>query len=624
LAKSCLNVIKKYKYTLTSRGNFIIICTLYKVRMSNNRSIFRIILYILLFIGVAVIAIYLLNQAITGTIQADQAAKTSLLTEGQTEQNLDSSSAEQTSENSTQVDEKSASSAFQPLEVTVINLSKQEQAFLPSTGTVKAKNQINLFPATNGTVQKLNVQEGDFVRANQVIAELTGANQTTHPSYQQFLLAQNNLATAKSNLQSAKANYNEGNQTARLQLESAINQANAIQYDLQQIEQNRLALQQSLGILEENLDLTEDQASFTNDKTRDDIDDLIYKINDLQDEKARLLRQINDLSEDEDPSEQPQDPQNPQAPTASPQELLEQQLGVLNGTLEELYNGLDQTKYGYEAAGYGQTSAQNQVISQINQTRSQLNNAELTLLSTTTKLGYTGDSSDALKLAEQGYKTTQIQLNTALNQAESAYQTAQINYNLAQDSLAGLQIRSPISGQITSLDLIVGQTISPQSPAAEITDNKNYQVIVQVSESTATQIKPGAKAKVHFGNRQMEVPIVSVSSSANAQSKLVDVKLALPNISFRNNQTLNVELPISPTVQIGSNQYYLPLDAVIIGSRDQFVFVNENNQAIRRPVKLGAISGDLVQILEGLQPSDQVILQGAKQLVEGQPILISQ
>lgn len=581
--------------------------------MSNNSSIFRVILYILLFLGVGVIAIYLLNQAITGTIQADQATKTSLLTEGQTEQN------------STQVDETPTSSAFQPLEVTVINLSKQEQAYLPSTGTVKAKNQISLFPATNGTVQKLNVQEGDFVRANQVIAELTGANQTTHPSYQQFLLAQNTLATAKSNLQSAKANFNEGNQTARLQLESAINQANAIQYDLQQIEQNRLALQQSLGILEENLDLTEDQASFTNNKTRDDIDDLIYKINDLQDEKARLLRQINDLPEDQEPSdEQPQDPQNPQPPTASPQELLEQQLGVLNGTLEELYNGLDQTKYGYQAAGFGQTSAQNQVISQINQTRSQLNNAELTLLSTTTKLGYTGDSSDALKLAEQGYKTTQIQLNTALNQAESAYQTAQINYNLAQDSLAGLQIRSPISGQITSLDLIVGQTISPQSPAAEITDNKNYQVIVQVSESTATQIKPGAKAKVHFGNRQMEVPIVSVSSSANAQSKLVDVKLALPNISFRNNQTLNVELPISPTVQLGTNQYFLPLDAVIIGSRDQFVFVNENNQAVRRPVKLGTISGDLVQILEGLQPSDQVILQGAKQLVEGQPIIISQ
>ncbi|MGL5830592.1 MAG: efflux RND transporter periplasmic adaptor subunit [Candidatus Altimarinota bacterium] len=589
--------------------------------MSNNRSIFRVILYILLFLGVAVIAVYLLNQAISSTIQADQDAKTSLLT---TEQTADQPAETPSSTEQPPTSASNTGAAFQALDVTVINLSKQEQTFLNSTATVKAKNQISLFPATSGTVQKLNVQEGDFVKANQVIAELTGANQTTHPSYQQFLLAQNNLATAKSNLQSAKANYNEGNQTARLQLQSAINQANAIQYDLQQIEQNQLALQQSLNIMEENLDLTQDQADFTNDKTRDDIDDLIYKINDLQDEKARLLRQINDLPEENNDSEQTPDPQNPQAPTASPQELLEQQLGVLNGTLEELYNGLDQTKYGYEAAGYGQTSAQNQVISQINQTRSQLNNAELTLLSTTTKLGYTGDSSDALKLAEQGYKTTQIQLNSSLNQAESAYQTAQINYQLAQDSLSGLQIRSPISGQITSLDLIVGQTISPQSPAAEVVDNQSYQAVVQVSESVATQIKPNAKAKVYFGNRQIEVPVVSVSSSANAQSKLVEVKLALPNISFRNNQTLNVELPISPTVQLGTNQYFLPLDAVIIGSRDQFVFVNENNQAVRRPVKLGTISGDLVQILEGLQPSDQVILQGAKQLVEGQPIIISQ
>jgi RND family efflux transporter MFP subunit len=587
---------------------------------NNNRSILRVIVYLVLFVGLAIVAVYLLNQAVNSTIQADQNAKTSVLTvDNSTTNVLDNS--ETDSVDAVSSDTKTQSSAFQALDVTVVNLSKQEQTYLTSTGTVKAKNQINLFPSTNGTVQKLHVQEGDFVQANQVIAELSGANQTTHPSYQQFLLAQNGLATAKSNLNAARANYNEGNQTARLQLQSAINQANSIQYDLQQIELNQDALQQSLAIMEENLDLAQDQAGFTNNKTRDDIDNLIYKINDLQDEKARLLRQINDLPEQ---SEQDQPaPQPGQTPAPSQEELLQQQLGVLNGTLEELYNGLDQAKYGYEAAGYGQTSAQNQIIAQINQSRSQLDSAELTLLSTTTKLGYTGDSSDALKLAEQGYKTTQIQLNSALNQAESAYQTAEINYNLAKDSLAGLQIKSPIAGQITNLDLIVGQTVSPQSPAAEITNNQSYEVIVQVSEATALQIKPGAKAKVSFGNRQMEVPVVSVSSSANAQSKLVEVKLALPNIAFRNNQTLNVQLPISPTVQLGTNQYYLPLDAVIIGSRDQFVFVNENNTAVRRPVKLGVISGDLVQILEGLQPSDQVILQGAKQLVEGQSINIS-
>lgn len=597
---------------------------------NNNRSILRVIIYIILFLGVAVVAIYLLNQAISGTIQADQDAKTSVLAEANSAKspNTDStiSSTEKpstdTQENADQTEQNSNSSAFQTLDVTVVNLAKQDQTYLSSTGTVKAKNQISLFPSTAGTVQKLNVQEGDFVQANQVIAELTGANQTTHPSYQQFLLAQNGLATAKSNLNSARANYNEGNQTARLQLQSAINQANAIQYDLQQIELNQQALQQSLDIMEENLDLAQDQAGFTNGKTRDDIDNLIYKINDLQDEKARLLRQINDLPEQSE-SEQPSD-QPGQTPAPSQQELLQQQLGALNGALEELYTGLDQAKFGYESAGYGQTTGQNQIIAQINQTRSQLDNAELTLISTTTKLGYTGDSSDALKLAEQGYKTVQIQLNSSLNQAESAYQTAEINYNLAKDALAGLQIKSPIAGQITNLDLIVGQTISPQTPAAEITNNQSYEVIALVSENTALQIKPGAKAKVSFGNRQMDVPVVSVSSSANAQSKLVEVKLALPNIAFRNNQTLNIQLPISPTVQLGTNQYYLPLDAVIIGSRDQFVFVNENNLAVRRPVKLGVISGDLVQILEGLQPTDQVILQGAKELVEGQPINISQ
>ncbi|MCC6643912.1 hypothetical protein IT411_04140, partial [Candidatus Peregrinibacteria bacterium] len=124
--------------------------------------------------------------------------------------------------------------------------------------------------------------------------------------------------------------------------------------------------------------------------------------------------------------------------------------------------------------------------------------------------------------------------------------------------------------------------------------------------------------------------IKSISPKVDEKTRLVTVKLQLPNILFKVNQNIKAKLPLTTHTLISSNDgsqtasdvFYIPLDAVTIGSESQFVYINDHGKAKKVEVKLGEISGDQVAILSGLNFSDQVIVEGSKTLTDGQEISV--
>ena len=531
---------------------------------------------------------------------------------------------------------------------TTVSLVDSSTSYYPLIGTVKSKNTISLFPQTGGSVKKVYFQEGDFVNTGDTIVELTGNNLTEHASETQLKIAQTNLNNAKTALENLRKTNAESLKTANLQLQSAVDQANAIAFDLATIEQNQSGLQDGLQTLQNSLDNTRAKNQRDIIKSQTDIQNLIYSLNSAQDERARTQQKINDLQNQIDQLPIESSPSGAAAATADttastslsqttlPQlsasrsslEALRQQLqttlAAQTKAIDALYDSIDKSKYGLDTLENTSQLSDNAILGQIKTSQNQQKVLDLTYNSTKTKLGYTGDSSGALRLAEQAYNSTKVLLSTTLVTAENQVKIAQLNYDLAANSASALTIKSPFTGQLSSLDLSPGQQVNPQSAIAEIISTQAYELEVNIDPDIADRVDLSHTATVELAGRILEVPIKSVAPTVNGITHLVKIRLTLPPITFKANQTLNAQIPLRTSTpgQTGNSgkTSFLPLDAVIIGTESQFVYVNDNGKARKVQVTLGQISGDQVEILSGLTASDRVILQGAKDLTDGQTI----
>ena len=567
----------------------------------------RAVIYLLLFLGGAALLIYFLSGLLNNKLdnRSPQAASTQAPTQQVQDQDKGTSTAAAPS----------ALNNAPAVEVTTIKLGESKSSYFQATGTVKSQSTISLFPATSAAVKKVNFQEGDYVRAGDVLIELSGTNLTEHPTETQQKLAEQTLKNAQESLASLQKNNNESLKMASLQLQSSLNQAAAIAYDLAIIDQNKSALQDSLKILQDSLDNTRQKNNRDQTKGRRDIDNLIFTLNAAQDERARTQSQIEGLNSQS----------LPPADSAEKLAKLQGALSAQDKGIEELYKAIDLAQYGLNTGENGANLGENQVLAQISQSQNQTQVLDLNLQSATTKLGYSNGSSDALLLAKQGYQSTKTQLDSALANATNQVKLAELNTSLARNQAESLKIKAPFSGIITMLDLYVGQTVNPQAPVAEVIDPRAFQLEIGVDIATADRILPttnnhAALAQITLAGRQIDVPIRSIGLKVDEKTKLVKVTLGLPNIFFKINQTLSAKLPLSSG---GSgSSHFLPLDAVTIGTESQFVYINNNGQAKKVTVQTGNIAGDQIEILSGLDPNAEVIVTGSKNLTDGQSIQV--
>lgn len=213
--------------------------------------------------------------------------------------------------------------------------------------------------------------------------------------------------------------------------------------------------------------------------------------------------------------------------------------------------------------------------------------------------------------------------------AQSAYDRALGNYKSAEVNLEYTRIAAPISGKISRAEITVGNLVNAASPPllASIVDLSPIYASFEVDESTfikTVQGVPTAKLKtipieVSAGNGGSELLKASVHSFDNqlkAGSGTIRVRAILEN----SDQTLVPGLYAK--VRLGAAE---ASDVVLINpaavntdqDRKFVLVVSAENKAEYRPVKLGTIDGALQVVREGLNPGEQIVVNGLQRVKPG-------
>jgi len=120
---------------------------------------------------------------------------------------------------------------------------------------------------------------------------------------------------------------------------------------------------------------------------------------------------------------------------------------------------------------------------------------------------------DQSKLAasDKSLQTVQAQVNQA-----------RIGYNQALEALDNAEVKAPISGTITSINIEEGEYATNSSPSIVIMDMENVKIVVNVTENIINKIYSGKEVTVEIDAAELEIPaeIESVSDSVNPQTGL--------------------------------------------------------------------------------------------------------
>jgi HlyD family secretion protein len=172
-----------------------------------------------------------------------------------------------------------------------------------------------------------------------------------------------------------------------------------------------------------------------------------------------------------------------------------------------------------------------------------------------------------------------------------------------------LQIRSPVDGNVGQVQIADRATVARDTPLLTVVDLTALEVGIKVPESFARDLAPGMSADLsgaghHFQGSVSGVSPEVVNGEVTARVRFLDEK----GQDLRQSQRLSVRIFIDRR------------DNVLLVDRGNFMdqdgggyaYVVHGNIAQRQPIRLGAASVQKVEILEGLNVGDQVVVSGTE------------
>jgi RND family efflux transporter MFP subunit len=132
----------------------------------------------------------------------------------------------------------------------------------------------------------------------------------------------------------------------------------------------------------------------------------------------------------------------------------------------------------------------------------------------------------------------------------------------------------------------------------------------------------------HFADAEKLYPleVKEFSAIADAQTKTYSVTLTMDRPEDQlvlTGMTATVILELYRQAAEDEEIFYIPAKAVIydVKSRQSMVWVVDENKAVHtRLIETGSVSGDQIQVTDGLEKGEIVVVAGAHQLSEGQVI----
>lgn len=210
------------------------------------------------------------------------------------------------------------------------------------------------------------------------------------------------------------------------------------------------------------------------------------------------------------------------------------------------------------------------------------------------------------KLTEQILKQDSLTNSQQLEQARQSYEGSQKALDLFKKKVGDLIVRSPVDGQLTSMDAEIGQSINKGSRLGQIDVLSGFKVRVDIDEHYISRIYTGLQGTFTFAGKSYTLVIKKVYTQVANGRFQVDMEFEkdVPQ-GIRRGQSLQIYLTLSEEKQA----IMVPKGGFYQQTGGNWIFkVSENGKtAYKTDIQLGNQNPDYYEVLKGLKPGDKVV-----------------
>jgi HlyD family secretion protein len=206
----------------------------------------------------------------------------------------------------------------------------------------------------------------------------------------------------------------------------------------------------------------------------------------------------------------------------------------------------------------------------------------------------------------------QLQIADEAAKAQVAAQEAHLEqqrvlFELKKSQMDALHVRAGLDGVLSAVSVDVGQQVTPGTNLVRVADPSHLKATIQIPETQAKDLAIGQQASIDTHNGIVAGHVTSIDAAVVNGMVAADVELdgveppgARPDLSV--DGTIEIER-LPDILYVGR-----PVQGQDNSSVGLFKLVDGGSAAVRVTVKLGRSSVNTIEVIQGLQIGDQVIL----------------
>jgi RND family efflux transporter MFP subunit len=208
-------------------------------------------------------------------------------------------------------------------------------------------------------------------------------------------------------------------------------------------------------------------------------------------------------------------------------------------------------------------------------------------------------------------------LRTRLKVAQARERQAAQAAAIALRDLDNTLVRAPFAGSVAQrlADEGTTATTQPQTIVVVLQETGILEARAAVAETSLALIQVGDRARLHLEGftDPVETTVSSVSDTIDPATRTYLVRMTVPNPDHRYKAGVFVHVEIEPRSK--SAVVLVPREAIRSEEGRSLVMAVRGGRAVAVPVRLGIIAEQAAEVLEGLQPGEEIIAGESAHLV---------
>lgn len=229
--------------------------------------------------------------------------------------------------------------------------------------------------------------------------------------------------------------------------------------------------------------------------------------------------------------------------------------------------------------------------------------------------------------AEAGEQTAQSQIGIA----EGRIAAAKAGVDHSEIQLGDTALTAPMDALVLKRNVEAGDFAQPGRVGFVLADVSSAKVVFGVPDVILPSLAPGSLQTITaeaVPGVEFRGQITRVAPSADTKSRTFDVEVTVPNPGYR------LKVGVIASLQLGASRPaapvpVVPLSAIVRPKQDPagYAVVVVEEQAGKpvarvRPITLGETFGNLIGVTQGVKVGERVVVTGATQVRDGDPVRV--